>query len=162
MLIRKLSQRGDTIIEVMVALSVLALAFAISYATASHALQESQNSEEHSQALQVIASQLELAREDVSDSALFNPSGPYFCLGTSGVGNQITPSAHFSNPSSAPAFCHVNLNGQVYYTVYVQYQPAPVNGVNQDVFTFSVSWPGIGDLGQQREQLSYKLHEVTP
>ncbi len=162
MLLKKLHQRGDTIIEVMVALSVLALAFAISYATASHALQESQNSQEHSQALQVIASQLELAREDVNDPALFNASGPYFCLGTSGGGNQITVSAHFSNPNSAPNFCQVNLNGQVYYTVYVQYQPTPLNGINQDIFTFSVSWPGIGDLGQQREQLSYKLHEVTP
>ena len=56
----KLNKSGDTIVEVLVSLAILSLAFAISYSTASKALIVSQNSQEHSTALGYLDQQMEM------------------------------------------------------------------------------------------------------
>lgn len=50
-LIKKLNQRGDTIIEVLIVLAILSFAFSVSLATASKSLKQSRSAEEHSRAL---------------------------------------------------------------------------------------------------------------
>lgn len=168
-------QRGDTIIEVMVALAVLGLAFAISYATASRSLNVAQNSQEHSQASQVLKSQVELAHNNSSDSSLYT-EGKWFCLYYSSSQGKISIADYPSNSvSSAPPECQSQLNASVNYVTYVTYtcevqvgngyQSCDASGnsglVKQNYFTFTVAWPGIGNLGPQQEQINYKLDQVN-
>lgn len=144
------NRRGDTIIEVMVALAILGLAFAISYATANHALQVSQNSQEHSQALQYLDSQVELVRADTKDTNLYTSSP--FCM----VASTAKPTTNLSAADCTPT------SGGANYKISVKYTPATnADGVNQDIFTFTITWQGLGDLGQQHERIAYKLHDTT-
>lgn len=144
-------ERGDTIVEVLVALAVLSLAFSISYATANKSLLTARNSEEHSEALQYLNSQVELARADADDPALYNSSGSV-CMDA----NQSSSS--YGKPIAAPsAGCTYKGLYQISYT----YNQAKSIGINQDVFTFSVQWEGLADLGVQQESLNYKIHDVA-
>lgn len=166
-------QRSDTIIEVMVALSVLGLAFGISYATANHALQVSQNAQEHSQALQLLDSQVDQSRAISSSPDLYNTDGSWFCVwlenlpppkqSQSEIAIERYTNNGIQNAATEAPHCQVALNGQTSYTVYDSYDSASdANGVDQDIFTFTIIWPGLGNLGQQQEQISYKLHGDSP
>src|ERR1035437_2061628 len=77
---RALYQAGDTIVEVMVVLAVLGLAFVISYATANHGLIQSRKAEEQSQALGIVDSQVELLRSAFSLQVTIAQDGTAFCM----------------------------------------------------------------------------------
>src|ERR1019366_6517837 len=75
---------GDTIVEVMIVLAVLSLAFAITYATANHGLIQSRNAEEHSEALGLLDSQVELLRAAFSQNiSAVNAPSDVFCMDSS-------------------------------------------------------------------------------
>ena len=137
--------RGDTIVEVMIALSLLSFALTTSYSTVNRSMQSARNSQEHSEALQYLNSQVELARADAADTALYNPIGS-FCM-----------DATAKRILSSDAACTVGIEG--FYKLSITYDARPSNGHDQDIFTFKVTWPGIGQLGQQTEQLNYKIHQ---
>lgn len=143
--------RGDTIVEVLIALAVLGLAFSISYATANRSLIMARNAQEHSEALQYLDSQVELARADSGDDDLYDKTKT-LCM------DQATSDINYGKPIPATSiFCTVGERYKVSYT----YDNAPMNGVDQDVFTFKVTWDGIGTLGPQQETMSYKIHKLT-
>lgn len=142
------SERGDTIVEVMIALMVLALAFSIAYSTANKSLASVRNSQEHSEALQFLGSQIELARAASGDAELYKP----------GVGNRfcMKPGSTAATPEIVrPIDGTCTIAGIVPYSLSIQYDNA-----SDDIFTFTVTWPGIGSIGQQKEQLFYKLHKL--
>jgi prepilin-type N-terminal cleavage/methylation domain-containing protein len=150
--------RGDTIIEVMVTLAILGLAFGISYATANRSLLLARNAQEHSEALQDLNSQVELVRADSADPTLFLVTpGMVFCM---------DPATDLEAASASSSFVSVStttgcvLSGPEGYTEMVTYAPSPVGGVNEDLFTFQIDWSGVGDLGPQHEQIEYKVHEL--
>lgn len=62
MSIKKLNKTGDTIVEVMVVLSILGLAIGISYATANRSLKSTRAAQENAEATAVLQSQLETLR----------------------------------------------------------------------------------------------------
>ncbi len=139
------NEKGDTIVEVMVALTVLALAFSIAFSTANKSLLTVRNAQEHSEALQYLSSQIELARSDSGDDNLYR-SGRKFCM---------DPSSGAATPviiRMPNARCTI---GPLNYSVTIDYStPA------EDIFTFEVTWPGVSDFGVQREQIFYKLHKL--
>ena len=137
--------RGDTIVEVMIALTILSFALTTSYSTVNRSMQSARNSQEHSEALQYLNSQVELARADATDANLYNQLTT-FCMDAT-----ATPVV-LSNPA-----CTNGVEG--FYKLSTTYVATPSFGHNQDIFTFSVTWPGVGQLGQQTEQLSYKIHQ---
>ena len=131
----KLNKSGDTIVEVLVSLAILSLAFAISYSTASKALIVSQNSQEHSTALGYLDQQMEMlwyisqpsfkaTSTPNPQTAAYSTSSP-FCLmgnisnGKSGI--QFNSSVHYSPGSlrSAPAQCSYH-GGGFSYSVAVE------------------------------------------
>lgn len=161
--------KGDTIIEVLFAMSVLALAFSISYATASSALTHAQNSQEHSLALEYMDYQLEALQYFSSqpgslNTPVFNTTKD-FCLQAA---KPATPGASavvasplfslppvFSSSSAAtiyPAMCQVQANGFSYF-VAIQ----PDSSINNDFHVF-IDWVGLGNLGTQSGELSYKVY----
>lgn len=150
MLGRSRGQQGDTIVEVLIALAVLSLAFSISYATANRSLLTARNSQEHSTALQYLSSQVELARADVADPGLYVP-GQTFCM------DPVTGTpAVYLHPPTAPAACVVTTYGTTISGTYTK-STWPVGNVCEGLLTFTAKWQGVGNFGQQEEQMTYKL-----
>lgn len=149
--INRINSRGDTIVEVLIVLAVLSLAFAISYATANRGLSQSRNAEEHSQALGVMNSQVELVRTAVSKrvQAVVSPTGA-FCIAGSDVTNpaNIVPLTDPNNLSTYPAGCKQN---DLYY------QSVQKSDGN---YVFTTTWDGVGSLGVQKEQVTYRINEL--
>lgn len=135
---------GDTIIEVLIALSILSFALTTAYSTVNRSMQSARNSQEHSEALQYLNSQVELARAAATNLGLYGPGS--FCMDATATRVLLSNAA-----------CTTGL--QNFYELSIAYAPTPNSySVNQDIFTFTVKWPGIGQLGPQKEQLSYKIH----
>lgn len=148
-------QAGDTIIEVMVVVAILGLAFSIAYATATHSLAKTRSSEEHAEALQYLNSQVELLRNDAVNPSDIQRPGVTFCM------DPATDKAVTSADSSYTNVCKtVGVEG--FYQVgitYLPHVPSPT-APNDDVYKVTVTWPGVSDLGTQQEHLYYKLHAL--
>ena len=82
-------QRGDTLIEVMIALAIVATVISISYATASRALRTGQAAQERTEALKLAEGQIETLKSAAAapltkvfgTSGPSSPTDPSFCVG---------------------------------------------------------------------------------
>jgi|SRR5579884_3053515 len=87
MKLRKLTNTGDTIVEVLVVTAVLGLTLSISFATASRSLLNTRRAQESSQASDLVQSQIEVLRTMTGnhpmDPNYIFKSGPYCVSGTS-------------------------------------------------------------------------------
>ena len=147
-------QRGDTIVEVLIALAVLSMAFAISYATANRALEDSQNAQEHSLALGYLDAQLEVLHYVASQPGQTTiPAGEFsggsqsFCLTPDktqplGIAYNIIPSGKCQFPA-----------GSFNYSISITPDKSSDN-----VFHANITWPGLANFGPQSEGLSYRIY----
>lgn len=171
----KLQQRGDTIVEVLIALAILSLAFVISYVTANSALIDSQNSQEHSMALEYLDTQAELLRYAASQvnqaiipASEFSTGGKAFCLSVPMTIGAIPTAKNvdyipFTNSlpdfqykstiltSDYPIQCQVGSG----FKYYLAIQPGPKN----NDFQIWLWWYGLGSLGVQQERISYRIYQ---
>jgi prepilin-type N-terminal cleavage/methylation domain-containing protein len=72
------NQRGDTIVEVMIAIAVISMVLVAAYVTTTHNVNGLQDTQEHSQALQLAQSQLEFLHNSATeptDHQCFDTSG---------------------------------------------------------------------------------------
>lgn len=147
-------QAGDTIVEVMVVVAILGLAFSIAYATATHSLNKTRNAEEHAEALQYINSQIELIRNDATDPQL-QTTGAIYCM------DPTTDKAVFSTDPSFLNICN-NIGLEKIYNIAVTYVKTigQSSAPQDDVYQVKITWPGLSDLGQQQEDLYYKVHSL--
>ncbi len=188
--INKLNQVGDTIIEVMVVLVVLSMSFGISYATANKGLGQSLNSQEHSEAVGIMNTQLEELRVALTTHPSgFPPSpGQYFCMtGDNTYANLDLTSTGGIFPSSSDAdsranyseygfsctvstYFHVSISqaNPASSTTYYYTTPVPTycNGstqlsCNESSFTIMVRWDGTSGLGPQQESITYRFGDGT-
>lgn len=152
------SSRGDTIVEVLIVVAVLALAFSISAATANQSLVKSRNAEEHSQALGLLNAQVELLRSAIAkktDTRLTTP----FCLdGLTVAKFDDAPPTDAKQDSDDgyevyPAECQASTDGQ--YKQSIAYR----GDGNYDV---RIRWDGPGVMGPQQESFAYRVHDLTP
>lgn len=172
------NQRGDTIIEVLMVLAILSLSFGISYATANRGIAQSENAQEHSQALGVLNGQLEELRSQIENNlASFPPASGYFCM--------LSVSPYFVTFANAvPATAQVDSAGAYGSGPYSEYPTQCVTsyyhfsitnngsqyGYNtpdpagcspsacvENSYTLMIRWDGLGDLGPQQESLTYRI-----
>ena len=163
---RSLNSAGDTIVEVLIVLAVLGLAMSISYATANRGLQKSRTAQEHSQALGIINSQIELLRSAFakqSGGAIETQAatGP-FCLSVSG-GNVVATAI----PPTGPNAFNENINLDPLTAAEYQGPCRQENlyhisivGRGGGVYDVRVRWEGLGKQGRQQEELTYKIGNV--
>jgi type II secretory pathway pseudopilin PulG len=154
-LFNNLNSVGDTIVEVLIVLAVLSLAFAIASATASRGLSQSRNAEEHSQALGLLSSQIEQLRTAVANHSNqpFATPGIAFCMVNASTIVPFTGGADIDDLSSYPSACVPTTSNGFYHVSGV------LNGNN--TFTFRVRWDGIGSLGRQQELMEYRVNPLT-
>lgn len=142
----------------MISLAVLGLAFAISYSTAQSTLNDIQNSQEHSTALEHIDSQVESLRYIANQPPTpgVSLSQYAFCIIPSSVPggglqvHQFTDISPGQNPRNFPAQCQIHQSGFIYYEAIIPTTP--------NNFNITIWWPGIGNLGNQSEELSYRIY----
>ena len=118
--LRNRFQAGDTIVEVVIAIAVIATVLAGAFVVSSHSLTSVRVSEEHSEVLQQLQGQVELLRAAANTPGFFNTTttGQYgtcpdtggnaicvtapFCLGTNSTGGVVGYHSLFP-PQYAPA-----------------------------------------------------------
>lgn len=140
------SERGDTLVEVMIVLAVLGLAIGISYATANRSLLQAREAQENSQAVHRLEQQVELIR---SLAPVVAPP----------VNKDIFHSSWASTP-----FC-VDLATT---TLVVDTNPAcrldtfyniSITRAADDTFSLTAVWANVQGEGNDAVTLSYRLHK---
>ena len=144
---RLTTQAGDTIVEVIIAVAVVATLLVGAFAVSSRSATAVRDSEEHAQALQLLQGQVELLRSAANirgrlPAALNVP----FCLDTSA---SYLPST--TNPSCL-------LRGL--YRMSITSASAVASVGNTTTFDLTATWPAIRG-GTNTVYLSYKVL-VTP
>lgn len=150
------NQRGDTIIEVMIVLTILGFAIGISMATSNRSLQNSRQAQEHSESTRIVQAQAEGLRV----LAPTNPAGPDknifistpFCISYN-AGNYTVVSA-------GDAACSTGTTG---YNTSIQYcrgsSLALCNGLSStSTFLIQVTWDNIQGRGSDSTTLAYRVH----
>jgi hypothetical protein len=159
--LRRLNQAGDTIVEVLVAMTVLTFILAGAYVAANSSLTAEVRSGERSQALQLVQGQLELLRAYSSVSPISAASLQMFCLGVGVNGTYPTlnikeydsgvvlPSTY--TPGSYPTNCNVDSAMNPIATSTGQsYSLSIVENVPTNTFTIEANWyedsGGVGNV----------------
>jgi prepilin-type N-terminal cleavage/methylation domain-containing protein len=135
------TQRGDTIVEVMIALIILASVLAGAFLLTNKSSNRVRTSQEHSEALQILQGQVELVRSLASTgnkAALLGASSD-FCV----VNNLVETGGPCENIDDL-------------YTVSVNHDSACTMSQTVCKFNFVVTWDAL-DGGKNHEQLYYTV-----
>jgi Tfp pilus assembly protein PilV len=167
----KLNARGDTIVEVLIAIIVLSTVLVTAYALATRSLKENQQAQEHSQALKIAEGQLEALKAYYDTGNAVSP-GVSFCFATDGTAvlnsfgsgepTVSVPDPKLNtNPGGYPVACTRKLadgstcsagSGTCFYVGVRHYDD------NGKIFTVSVRWDSIIS-GQDQVSLNYRTYE---
>ena len=139
----KASQAGDTIVEVMIAMSVLSIALVGTVRIINSDILSIQDHREHAQAIQLVQSQIEDLRAfSGSPPDCFNETGGNLTAIYSVASNQCILQV---NGSVAPA------NVQPAYTIQI----TPPSSVNNNVFMVQATWDSVLG-GQNQVSMEYR------
>jgi type II secretory pathway pseudopilin PulG len=166
-----LNSTGDTIIEVMIVLAVLSLSIVISYATINLGLAQSRNAEEHSEALGLINSQVELVREDAQQLTPSQLSSSFCIPGNSSPntiysfgGNYLTTSITASKDSGSGYQKYGGCVSNGYHESVTYVCPTGKNCTttpSAGYYDFLVRWDGSGSLGPQQAEITYRIYQLA-
>jgi type II secretory pathway pseudopilin PulG len=152
----RLNTRGDTIVEVLIAMAVASAVLGGAYVIVGRTQQNSQQAQEHSEALGIAQGQVEQLQVAAADSTngpeLYDALKPQHCFST--TGQLLAPSTPIALPSTDdtayPAGCKgLGTNG--FYRVVIVHKTAPT-----DFFQVYVNWPSATGNGDDQVNLSYR------
>jgi len=140
-------QRGDTLVEVLIAIAVVSLVLGGAYVTSSRSLLATRSAQERGNALKIAESQIEQIKGLAASNskALFDASAPSpFCISTDG-----------SVVASSDATCTVGTNGSPTTT-----EPKFVLSVTRsgNTFTLVETWNDVRS-GTDQLQLKYRVYD---
>lgn len=140
-------QAGDTIVEVIIAVSVVATILVGAFTVTNHSARAVRDSEEHAQALQFLQGQVELLRHAAAvRSSLPSSLSTPFCLSTTA----------YYQPASGNSNC---TKSSLYDVSISSPTSSPAVGATT-TFDLVASWPALGG-GTDTVYLAYKV-EVAP
>lgn len=167
----KLNVRGDTIVEVLIAIIVLSTVLVTAYALATRSLKENQQAQEHSQALKIAEGQLEaLKAYNDNTGGQVNGANGGFCFDS--TGKLIQGTFGSSEPSIArpdpklttasggyPVDCtqSLALDGPCNASSGTCYYIGVRKDVSGDQFIVTVRWDSIMK-GQDEVSLNYRTY----
>jgi len=161
MTIKRLQNTGDTIVEVLIALAVISLILAISYATSIRNVRSLQDAQERAQALQLAQGQIEYIR------AAQNPNdqvpqitAAQQCFNSDG--KPVAASTPPTQPGDPSDFCLVDASD---HPVSAGQQPqfniliTPATNVATGItsYTIQVTWPSIINSTTNNVTVYYRL-----
>ena len=149
---QKLSQRGDTIVEVLIAIAVVSMVLGGAYATTNRSLQASRSAQEQGVALKLVETQIEQLKALADTPGALATAPSSFCILTTGGGPTITGTAGAGNP------CGLNGNGvtassgdQPVYQLAIT-EPTP------DTFQITNNWTNVSGGLHDNIQMTYKAY----
>lgn len=147
------NDKGDTIIEVLIAVTVIGLSIGLAYGVANRSLKSARQSQERTEAVKLAEGQTEQLkalsyRDDASDQGIFT-LGQTYCL-VNGI-KQIS-SGLTIGPLDADDLTKYNAN-----CVEGLYHIAVVPASNNN-FAIYVRWFGIGQLKKEEVKITYRLY----
>lgn len=144
----RLNQHGDTIVEVLVAMTVIATVLTGAFFVSRNSLQDVRDSEERAQAVNILQGQIELLRNVAENPATgdvgkLNNSSP-FCMAADGTIITSTSACQ-------------NLGENGLYTVSIDnLTKGACNAPEPCTFLATIDWDKVGG-GQSRVQLYYRV-----
>jgi prepilin-type N-terminal cleavage/methylation domain-containing protein len=144
MLDRRMKQRGDTIIEVLLAMVVIGMTLSIGFSIANNALQTGRLAAERSEALKLAETQLEILKASLASDTQpknFDSSAPYCLL----VIDTKTPIANCNG-----------VNGS-FYNLRMDYKPA--SGSNPSSYKSSVTWEPPNSTAPAVVEVLYRAYD---
>lgn len=150
------NSRGETIIEVLITLAILAIVLGVSYATAAKSLKASQTAQERTEAQYVASSLLETVKvlAQRNSANVFPATEQNLCFSTSipDITAQTPPVTYSpTNPQC--------LQGM--YRKYIRITPLPLTpqGLEQYEYAATVEWDSLA-TGFNRSVMYYKFVRV--
>lgn len=143
MSLRRSDERGDTILEVLIAIAVVSSILASVFVLANRTSLNSRQAQEHQEALKYASSQIELLNEYLKHTEGTHPTGNSFCM-------QQTALQPLDYVGNAPSACQVN-NGAYQYSLKISYDSA------NNVYTATVTWPSATS-GTDSISLTYRAN----
>ncbi|MGH7142364.1 MAG: type IV pilus modification PilV family protein [Candidatus Saccharimonadales bacterium] len=138
-------QAGDTIVEVVIAIAVIATVLAGAFAVTSASQRGVRNSEEHSEALQLLQGQVELLRSAAAQTGFF-----------SAISSLSTPFCLTSSPLSFELATNDLCTQDTLYNLAIS-SPSVTPAVGTTtLFNLTATWNAL-EGGQNQVQLSYKV-----
>jgi type II secretory pathway pseudopilin PulG len=157
---RPLSQTGDTIVEVLIAIAIISLVLTGAFSTTHKSLAATRSSQEHSEALKLLESQIENIRSYAIYPATTNPAEP-FCVNPAVTpqlvkfGPAVTIPASANNDSLAtppyPTNCQLPSSGGAY-----NYYVSAVYDSTAKVYDLRARWNALGGTGNNQVELFYR------
>ena len=151
-------QRGDTIIEVLMSMSIIGLVLASAFAIANRSYAVGISAQERTEALKIAESQVELLRlaSDQTSSDLLNPvAGQLFCIDSGSVDierinytSTVQETNGVNDPINYPASNQCSFGSDNRYNVSIEQ-----TGTNEKIFSVRVRWESI--LGGQIEEVNH-------
>jgi len=163
-LIKKLSDGGDTIVEVIIVLAVLGLAVSISYATASRSLLDTRQAQEASQAAELIHAQLEALRTMANNPPTINGTAnpdyifpattpPQYCVSVDNA--DIAHVALLTDPICTPP-----AGGSLYNLTIDFTSISATPGKSGGHFKIQATWDDVEGQGKDTATLEYDLFQT--
>lgn len=155
---KRLNSRGDTIIEVLLAMMVVSLILGGAYVSASRTLNNSRQAQERGEALKVAQSQLETIKNKANngDASLFSYANT-FCIDSSNnlqpstnPTRTATPSLESDNFNTYTSACKNQGPGQLYYVTD--------QVTSGNLFSVYVRWDRAGGNGRDEVKLSESIY----
>lgn len=152
--------RGDTIVEVLISIAVASAVLGGAYAVVNRTLQNSQQAQEHSEALNMAEGQLEqLKKIAETDNSVFSTSRVH-CIGINdGALHQLSVhSLPQPDASAYPTACKTDTATGPGYRVAFQFDDKATASPYDDEFTVHVDWPSVTGNGDDHVTLLYRVH----
>lgn len=153
--LRIVRQRGDTLVEVLVAITIVATIIGGAYVVSNHSLQSNRSSQERSNALKVGEAQLEQLKSLIAQDPdkVFDAAVPTrFCLASDAAGTQVYD---FTVPSQK-VHCVVDASGapttnQPAYTIQITR--------SGNDFKLDETWTDVSGRFGDSLQLNYRAYQ---
>lgn len=156
---KKLTIKGDTIVEVLMAILVASLVIAGAFSSARSSLTSNRDSQERNEAIKLAQGQIELLSylAGQNNDDIFNSSTGLFCIRQSdqslvNFGASTLPALDSDNFSIYPSECR-NQNSR--YNVSVKYDSG------DNLFTTTVRWARFGEAINQEAIIRYRLYQAN-
>lgn len=166
MLKTKLTQRGDTLVEVLIAIAILSFVLASSYAVTSRAIRLGQSARERAQGVAFVSQQAEIIQSYASrdwDSFIDDVDDPALATGHFKLDTWEPATGELTIPAS---FQSAAADYKVSYTRDIDNTPAPVE-VRQVIFTIKSTWVpsqsiGVDAVGDPIRESTTVVIKVSP
>lgn len=156
-------QGGDTIVEVLIAMTVVAAVLGASYTIVNRTLANARQAQEHSEALQIANKQIEylttlMASGSVGD---LTDGTPTFNCANKNTG-ALEPQNGLGDPSQLSRYAAACISdGSVQYFTAFKYDTNPADATNGPVkfFRVYVTWPSVTGHGNDQVTLAYRAYQ---